>query len=114
MLEAGYPAIKAADPSATVVTGSTSPAGDAADDSDVAPVTWLRGLEARWWNAFTRTQNLYDVMVGNRGGAKSIWGAEAGAPTGTDPVADAQQAQWVRDYCAGAAIDVSRALPSRG
>lgn len=127
VLRAAYPAIKAADPAATVVTGSTSPAGDAPDGTDVAPVTWLRGLyargargsfdavghhpysfptnplEAHSWNAFTQTQDLYDVMVANGDGAKKIWGTEAGAPTGTsgNAVTETQQAQWARDYFAG-------------
>ena len=127
VLEAAYPAIKAADPSATVVTGATSPAGDAPDGTDIAPVTWLRGLyargargsfdavghhpysfptnplEAHSWNAFTQTQDLYAVMVANGDGAKKIWGTEAGAPTGAaaNAVTETQQAQWVRDYFVG-------------
>ncbi|MBM3673555.1 MAG: hypothetical protein FJW88_01180 [Actinobacteria bacterium] len=127
LLKAAYPAVKAADPGATVITGGTSPAPDAADGSDVHPITWLNGiyargaggsfdavghhpysfptnpLDAQWWNAFTQTQSLYDVMVANGDAAKKIWGTEAGAPIGTDPSAldEIRQAQWVRDYYAG-------------
>ena len=127
MLKAAYPVIKAADPAATVVTGGTAPAPDAADGSDYQPVTWLQGLyargaggyfdavghhpysfptnplEAHSWNAFTQTQALYDVMIANGDRAKKVWGTEMGAPTGTaaKALSDAQQAQWVRDYYRG-------------
>ncbi len=127
MLKASYTAIKAVDPAATVVTGGTAPAPNAADGTEYTPETWLRGLyargargyfdavghhpytfptnplDARWWNAFTQTQTLYDVMVANGDGAKKVWGTEMGAPTGTDPEAltEAQQVQWVQDYYRG-------------
>ncbi|MGZ6928343.1 MAG: hypothetical protein ACXVJF_16680, partial [Acidimicrobiia bacterium] len=127
MIKASYPAIKAADPTATVLTGGTAPAPDAPDGTDYTPLTWLKDLyargaggffdgvahhpymfpvnplEAHSWNAFTQTQFLYDVMVAHGDGAKKVWGTEMGAPTGTDSQAltDAQQAQWVRDYYLG-------------
>ncbi len=127
MLKAAYPAIKGADPSATVVTGGTAPAPDAFDGSDIQPVTWLRGLYARGargyfdavghhpysfptnpldahsWNAFTQTQALYDVMIANGDAAKKVWGTEMGAPTGSAArsLSPTQQAQWVRDYYRG-------------
>ena len=127
MLKASYTAIKAVDPNATVVTGGTAPAPNAADGTEYTPETWLRGLYARgargyfdavghhpymfptnpldahWWNAFTQTQTLYDVMVANGDGAKKVWGTEMGAPTGTDPEAltETQQVQWVQDYYRG-------------
>lgn len=128
MLIAAYPAIKGADPAATVVTGGLSPAADTADGSGIAPVTFLAGLYARGargyfdavghhpysfpsnplggqsWNAFTQTASLYQVMTNNSDSAKKIWGTEAGAPTGTDvgrSVSEAMQAQFVSDYYRG-------------
>ncbi len=127
MLKSAYVAAKASDPNSLVITGGTSPAGDAADGTDYSPVTWLRNLYARGargyfdavghhpymfptnplnaapWNAFTQTQFLYDVMVENGDANKKVWGTEMGAPTGADPQAltEAQQAQWVRDYFLG-------------
>jgi len=127
MVKAAYPAIKAADPTATVMTGGTSPAPDAPDGSEYSPITWLQGLYARGvggsfdavghhpymfptnpldahdWNAFTQTQMLYDVMVAHGDAAKKVWGTETGAPTGTDPEAlsEADQSQWVHDYYRG-------------
>ena len=127
MVKSAYPAVKAVDPTATVLTGGTSPAPDAPDGSDYEPSTWLqmlyqRGaggffdgvahhpysfptdpLEAHEWNAFTQTQTIHDVMVAHGDGAKKVWGTEAGAPTGTAvrTVTEAQQAQIVRDYYTG-------------
>jgi polysaccharide biosynthesis protein PslG len=127
MLQAAYPAIKAADPDATVITGGTAPAPDTADGTEISPETWLRDLyalgakgyfdavghhpymfptnplEPHPWNAFTQTIALHDVMVANGDGDKKIWGTEVGAPTGTASVAltEAQQAEWVRDYYLG-------------
>jgi hypothetical protein len=127
MLKASYPAIKAADPSATVITGGTSPAPNLPDGTEIGPEQWLRDLyangargsfdavghhpymfptnplEAHPWNAFTQTQYIYNVMVENGDGAKKIWATEAGAPTGTDPeaITEAQQSQWVHDYYQG-------------
>ncbi len=127
MVKSAYAAIKAADPSATVVTGGTSPAPDAADGTEYSPVTWLRALyangaggsfdavghhpymfptnplEAHPWNAFTQTQYLYDVMVSHGDASKQVWGTEMGAPTGTasDALSESKQAQWVSDYYLG-------------
>ncbi len=127
MLKSAYAGIKAVDPSATVITGGTAPAPDAADGTDYSPVTWLRDLYARGaggsfdaiahhpyafpvnplephpWNAYTQTLVLHDVMASNGDGAKRIWGTEMGAPTGTAPdvLSESQQAQWVHDYYLG-------------
>jgi hypothetical protein len=109
LLMAAYSAIKAVDPSATVLTGGTSPAPDAADGSAVAPVTFLRSVydagagdsfdavahhpynfpympltpEANYnHNAFGGvTPMLYQTMVDHGDGDKKIWGTEMGAPT---------------------------------
>lgn len=127
MLESAYAGIKFADPTATVITGGTAPAPDAADGTDYQPVTWLQGLYARGahgsfdavghhpysfptnplephpWNAFTQTAALHDVMVANGDGEKKVWGTEMGAATGTasGTLTEAQQAQWVHDYYLG-------------
>ncbi len=127
MVKSAYAAIKAADPTATVLTGGTSPAPDAPDGTDYEPATWLAGLYARGaggsfdgvahhpysfptnpldahdWNAYTQTQDLYDLMVIHGDAAKKVWGTEMGAPTGTasKALSEAQQAQWVRDYFTG-------------
>jgi hypothetical protein len=127
MVKSAYVAVKAVDPSATVLTGGTAPAPDAPDGSDYQPATWLSGLYARGaggffdgvahhpysyptnpldahdWNAYTQTKYLHDIMAAHGDGAKKVWGTEAGAPTGTAPrtVTEAQQAQWVRDYFTG-------------
>ena len=128
LLIAAYPAIKAADPAATVITGGLAPAPDAADGTDIAPTTFLTGLYAsgargyfdavghhpysfpynplggQAWNAFTQTASLYQIMINNSDSAKKVWGTEAGAPTGTDvgrSVSEAKQAQFVTDYYRG-------------
>ncbi|MFM7060981.1 MAG: hypothetical protein ACKOZL_07335 [Actinomycetes bacterium] len=125
LLKAAYAGIKAVDPGATVVTGGLSPAPDAADGSDIAPMTFLQGIYARGgrgsfdavghhpysfpydpsggqsWNAFTQTGFLYQIMVANGDGAKKVWGTEAGAPTGNDEgrsVDEATQAAYVTSY----------------
>jgi hypothetical protein len=127
MLKSAYTGIKWVDPSATVVTGGTAPAPDAADGTDYQPATWLKGLYARGakryfdavghhpaaypfnplephsWNAYTQTQVLHDVMASHNDGAKKVWGTEIGAPTGTGErvLTERQQAQWVYDYYIG-------------
>lgn len=122
--------IKAADRSATVITGGTAPDGDEPDGTEYAPATWLRllylngagdsfdavahhpymfptnPLEAHSWNAFTQTQTLHAILVEHGDGDRRIWGTEMGAATGTDtvdplPLTEAQQAQWVHDYFLG-------------
>jgi hypothetical protein len=127
MLRQAYPAIKAADPGATVLAGATSPAGDDPSGRDVAPVTFLQGIYA-WggggsfdafshhpytypdsplvdapWNAFTQTARIHQVMVDHGDGAKKVWGTESGAGTGTAPksVTATRQAQLLHDYYTG-------------
>jgi hypothetical protein len=110
LLKAAYPAIKAIDPGATVVTGGLSPAPDAADGSLMSPVAFLQGVYASGgrgyfdavghhpsnWpymplrpepssyndNAFGGVAPvLYQTMQANGDGAKKIWATEMGAPT---------------------------------
>ncbi len=111
LLQAAYPAIHRADPSATVVTGGLAPHGDlGADPTDPRnPVNYLKAMYAAGakgyfdavgthpypplpldplagtagWNALLYTQTMHDVMATNGDGGKRIWGTEWGAPTGT-------------------------------
>jgi hypothetical protein len=127
MVKSAYAAIKAADPEATVLTGGTAPAPDAADGSEYQPTTWLRMLYDRGvggsfdgvahhpyaypyspltdkdWNAYRQTEFLHDVMAAHGDGAKKVWGTEMGSPTGTGPkdLTEAGQSQAVRDYFQG-------------
>jgi hypothetical protein len=127
MVKSAYTGIKWVDPGATVVTGGTAPAPDAADGTDYQPVTWLKDLYARGgkgyfdavghhpaaypfnplephpWNAYTQTQDLHDVMASHGDAAKKVWGTEVAAPTGTGDrvLTETQQAKWVRDYYIG-------------
>ncbi len=123
MLRAVYPAIKGADPTATVITGGTAPAGnewDAGGQTEYAPTSWLLSLYDRgaqnsfdavghhpysfpWnpldeagFNGFTQTRYLYLVMAAHGDGVKKVWGTEMGAPTGTVPLADPTQPCFIR------------------
>ncbi len=127
MLKSAYVSIKSVDPTATVVTGGTAPAPDAADGTEYTPETWLRALysngargffdavghhpyafpvnplEPHPWNAYTQVAVLHVVMTAAGDGNKKIWGTEMGGPTGTDAgtLSEAQQSQWVHDYYLG-------------
>ena len=125
LLQAAYPAIKAADPTATVVTGGLSPAPT--DGTNYAPVDFLKAVYAAgahgsfdavgahpycwpampgsndtwsaWYQMANNTNSLRTVMVANGDGAKKIWGTEYGAPTngpaGSAFVSQATQAQMI-------------------
>jgi hypothetical protein len=107
LLKAAYPAIKAADPSATVITGGLSPAPN--DGTNIAPVTFLSDIYAAgaegsfdavgahpycwpampgdtdtwsaWYQMYGTSPSLRSVMEANGDSAKKIWGTEYGAPT---------------------------------
>jgi hypothetical protein len=107
LLKAAYPVIKAADPSATVVTGGLAPAPT--DGTNYTPVDFLKGVYAAgghgsfdavgahpycwpampgsndsWsaWYQMANSQNsLRTMMVARGDGAKKIWATEFGAPT---------------------------------
>ncbi len=124
LLKAAYPAIKAADPGTTVVTGGMAPAPTSPDGKDVTPLTFLQRVYAagargsfdavgmhpysypvspfvdKEWNAFTQVKFLRTEMVLRGDAAKKIWATEAGAPTGTGSrsVGEAGQVQQVKDY----------------
>jgi len=113
LLKAAYPAIKGADPSATVLTGGTAPAST--EGSNYSPVDFLKRIYANgggdsfdavahhpycWaattfpgepeeWSAWHQMegtgQSLRSVMKANGDAAKKIWGTEYGAPTNGPP-----------------------------
>ena len=121
LLQAAYPAIKAVDPAATVISGGLSPATDAGDGSQISPLTFLRRLYTAGggasldavgmhpysyparpmdpttasWNTFYRLPLVHDLMTEFGDGAKRIWSTEFGAPTGSSSqaVTEATQAQ---------------------
>ena len=120
LLQATYPAIKAADPTATVLTGGTAPAKDG--DGSYSPASFLSALydsgaqgnfdalghhpyaypfhptDDVAHNGFLETQKLADEMAAHGDGAKKIWGTETGAPTVGSGVSEDDQATWVREY----------------
>jgi hypothetical protein len=120
LLRAAHPAIAAADPRATVVTGGTAPAES--DGVDVGPVDFLAGLyaagargnfdavghhpytaplgpgDAAPWSAWHQmdgtSPSLRSTMERHGDGAKRIWATEFGAPTGgADESAVSEQRQ---------------------
>lgn len=119
LTRAAYTAIKAADPTATVLAGALSPAVDEVDGTGIAPATFTAACYAEgikdhfdaWsvhpycypataddettkaWNTFQRLPLIHDVMVANGDGDKKIWLTEFGAPTGTHPTAVSEQEQ---------------------
>jgi hypothetical protein len=112
MLKLAYPAIKAADPSATVVSAGLSPYGayGERDAQHVNPLTFLESMYANgaagsfdavgwhpynfpWglgyytWSAWSQmsqtTPNVRSIMTARGDSAKQIWATEFGAPTGS-------------------------------
>ena len=107
LLQAGYPAIHAADPSAIVVSGGLSPA--ATDDGNIDPREFLQAMYANgakgyfdalghhpycfpsapgdaeswsaWYQMYGTSTSLRGTMVANGDGGKKIWGTEFGYPT---------------------------------
>lgn len=121
LLKAAYPAIKAVDPTATVLAGALSPATDPADGSQVSPTVfttkmYANGAKAHFdalsvhpycypampddtttagWNTFQQLPLIHDAMTANGDTAKQIWLTEYGAPTGTDTGAVSETTQAV-------------------
>lgn len=107
LLKAAYPAIKAADPSATVLSGGTAPAPS--DGTSYSPVDFLKRIYANggggsfdavshhpycwpaapgeaqawsaWYQMYGTSPSIRSTMVANGDGAKKIWATEFGAPT---------------------------------
>jgi polysaccharide biosynthesis protein PslG len=104
ILKATYKAVKAADPSATVISGGMCPNGgtnspptylnamykagahgyfDAFNDHPYsAPDTPLQTGDA--WNPWSYLAQLHSLMASKGDGSKAIWLTEFGCPTGTD------------------------------
>jgi polysaccharide biosynthesis protein PslG len=124
LLRAAYPAIKGADPQATVLTAGTAPA--VTNGTNYSPVDFLAGIyanggagsfdavshhpytwpalpgEAESWSAWHQmygtNPSLRSVMSANGDGEKKIWGTEWGAPTNGPAgafVSEATQAEMV-------------------
>lgn len=120
LLQAAYPAIKAVDPTATVIAaglGSVFTFGGVT----MNPVDYVNAMYAAGAKNFfdalafhpyheglkfsdgegvplaplTQIQNIYDLMVANGDGAKKIWITEYGVPT--DHVSVQTQAEYIRD-----------------
>lgn len=112
MLKLAYPAIKGADPSATVVSAGLSPYGayGEGDAQHINPLTFLEAMYANgaggsfdalgwhpynypWglsyftWSAWSQmsqtTPSARSIMTSRGDGAKQIWSTEFGAPTGS-------------------------------
>jgi polysaccharide biosynthesis protein PslG len=107
VLKAAYPAIKGADPTATVLSGGTAPAPS--DGTQIAPIDFLQGIYANggagsfdavshhpycwpanpgdpqgwsaWYQMYGTNPSLRSVMTANGDAAKKIWATEFGAPT---------------------------------
>ncbi|MEA2211756.1 MAG: hypothetical protein QOF83_1704 [Solirubrobacteraceae bacterium] len=107
LLKAAYPAIKGADPAATVILGGLSPA--ATDGTNYTPPDFLKGVYASggqgyfdavgihpycwpaypgdtgawsaWYQMYGTPTSLRSLMAANGDGSKLIWGTEFGAPT---------------------------------
>jgi hypothetical protein len=127
MLKLAYPAIKAQDPSAFVVSGGLSPYGSYGESGrdGMNPLTFLEkmyaagaagsfdalgwhpynfgGLDFHPWSAWSQVADTKpsarSLMVAHGDGDKSIWGTEFGAPTGSagPAVSEASQARMVTD-----------------
>jgi hypothetical protein len=120
MLKAVYPAIKAADPNATILVGGLSPLPHA--QGMMNPVDYLKGMytagakgyfDALAYHPYATTtfsQSYYtsggalnvliklrQVMV-SKGDYKLIWATEYGAPTGPGLLTEQQQADWIKNF----------------
>jgi polysaccharide biosynthesis protein PslG len=115
LLKLAYPAIKSADPKATVVSAGLSPSLNSA--RDLSPLTFLADVYEHGgkgsfdavgyhpysypnapmfkasWNTFYRTPDFHTVMTFFGDGAKKVWGTEVGYPTGTSSQAVSDQRQ---------------------
>ncbi|HET6734610.1 Ig-like domain-containing protein, partial [Mycobacterium sp.] len=122
LLQAAFPAIKAADPNATVIAGVLGSIPDWGN-LYMNPITYLdqmydagahgyfdaisfhpyhytlkfsEGLP--WWNLSPINQltMMHDLMVANGDGDKKIWSTEYGVPTAV--ASEATQAEFIEDY----------------
>ena len=125
LLRAAYPQIKAADPSAVVLAGATSPAGN--DGVRIDEVSFLQGVYANggqgffdawshhpythpwppgnvhadsaWYQMYGTTPSMRSLMQAAGDGQKQLWATEYGPPTegGPGAVSEATQVQHVTD-----------------
>jgi polysaccharide biosynthesis protein PslG len=107
VLKAAYPAIKSADPSATVITAGLAPSPT--DGTNYSPVDFLSGIYAAggqgsfdavgahpycapdypgntdswsaWYQMYGTPTSMRSLMIAHGDGAKKIWATEYGAPT---------------------------------
>jgi hypothetical protein len=107
VLRAAYPAIKRADPRASVITGGTAP--EPSNGQTYSPVDFLSGIYAHggkgsfdavghhpycwpafpgaraawsaWYQMYGTHRSLRSVMIAHGDRAKKIWATEFGAPT---------------------------------
>ena len=123
LLKAGYQAVKAVDPTATVVSGGLSPATN--DGTNIDPRTFVQAMYANgakgyfdalghhpycfpaapgdaqnwsgWYQMYGPSNSLRATMTANGDGDKKIWATEFGYPTNGPSgtyVSEAQQAQY--------------------
>ena len=132
MLKAAYPAIKGANPGATVVAAGLSPlegqdsppgflqqmydagAKGSFDAAAAHPYVFPGGLAADSNNGWSDVLRMHDVMVANGDGGKKIWLTEMGASTSDIPgdgVSQQEQAKQIVDVL-GAAAAVGWAGPA--
>jgi hypothetical protein len=125
LLKAAYPAVKQADPTATVLSAGLAPGTDQSDGSLMSPLTFAKAIytnggkgsfdamalhpygypalptdaTSKSWNTMFRAVDIHQVMTDNGDGAKQIWFTEFGAPTGTgsSAVTEARQPDFVRE-----------------
>ena len=117
MVQAAYPAIKAADSGALVIAGALSPAttsGGSIAPEEFTASCYTEGIQGyfdAWsvhpycfpadpqdsstdsWNTFQRLPLVYAEMVTGGDDGKQIWLTEFGAPTGTDEAAVTEDEQ---------------------
>jgi polysaccharide biosynthesis protein PslG len=122
LLRHAYPAVKAADPAATVIAGATSPASTASGMID--EVQFIQGVyaaggrgffdawshhpydfnlapgsahkDSAWWQMYGSTPSIRSTMEANGDGAKKLWGTEHGLPSsGYGTLNESIQAAWL-------------------
>lgn len=122
ILRASYTAIKAAQPSSTVITGGLSRAGEIPppdffeqlyehgaqgyfDAAAMHPYVSLEGLAADPYHGWSDVGRVHDIMAAHGDGDKRIWLTELGAPTIADGrgVSQDEQAKQILDVLGAAA-----------
>ncbi len=116
-----YRGIKAAVPTAVVVTGGLAPAGEGGGDMEplhFMEEVYRHGAQGHFdavavhpyafpyppdraadYNTFLKVPRLHDLMAAHGDGAKPIWGTEVGAPSrGPRGIGEDRQADWLTRY----------------